>query len=170
MSKLVPSDWNWNQVHPVHGTPIMAVVNEGIRLHSNTVEDAPIWRLLRCCLALGADPRKEAMGVSGTSCGWGGDGGKLFPRLEPVKHAGHSAISLVFAVISACMSYEKEYAAQIRNAHKMLRCFSEFLPPCEGSRVSVPEGVVQVDGMILDAVRLFLQLVYSGTICDEPEV
>jgi len=162
--------------------------------------------------------------VSGTSCGWGGDGGK-FPRIEPVKHAGHSAISLVFAVLSVCMSYEKEYAAQIKNAHKMLQAFSEFVPPCEGTRVSVPEavveiwesalrderrtdvelhvsgaeslrahslvlasasvvleaslaspmregqtGVIQVDGVSLDSLRLVLQLIYSGTICDEPGV
>lgn len=228
-SKLVPHDWDWNQVHPIHGTPLMAIANEGVRLRGNTSDEAPVWSLLRWCLSQGADPRREASGVSGTSGGWG-DPDTPFPKLEPVKHAGHSAISLVIALELNCRKHEKEYDAQIKNARKMLQVLAEFVPRWEGSHVPIPEavvdiweaalhdesradvelrvtgacgrhagtvrahalvltraspvleaalcspmregqtGLVQVESTSVEAVRLLLQLMYSGTIWEDPEV
>lgn len=221
-SQMVPVDWDWNQIHPVYGTPLMAIVKEGIRLNENSEDSAPVWRLLRTCLAAGADPRVEAKQVSG-SIGWGGN--EQFPKIEAVKHEGHSAISLVLATMAACQKHQKQYTAQIANCEKMLKMFAGFVPKNEGNKVSVPEavvdmwesvledeascdvrlvvsggdgvlrahravlhrascvldallgspmqegktGVIHVDGVSFEAAKQVLQLIYTGTICDEPK-
>lgn len=236
-SQMVPMDWDWNQIHPVYGTPLMAIVKEGIRLNENSEDSAPVWRLLRTCLAAGADPRVEAKQVTG-SIGWGGN--EQFPKIEAVKHEGHSAISLVLATMAACQKHQKQYTAQIANCEKMLKMFAGFVPKTEGNKVSVPEavvdmweailedeastdvrliikgeggrevatkgcephngagvlkahravlrrascvldallgssmqegksGVIHVDGVSFEAARQVLQLIYTGTICDEPK-
>lgn len=142
MSNLVPHDWDWNQVHPMYGTPLMAMVNEGLRLGEHCTETARFWTLLRWCLTQGADPRTEAMGVLGVSAGWGGT--DQFPQLHEVKHASHSAISLVLAIKASCKQHAKAYASQIKNADIMLSHFAKFAPNREGRPVVVAEAVVDM--------------------------
>ncbi|CAJ1435220.1 unnamed protein product [Effrenium voratum] len=142
ISKLVPMDWDWNQVHPSLGTPLMAIVPDGLRLSSNTASAAPIWKLIRFCMAQGADPRKVAKNLENSRSTWGSEG-TAYPRLDAVDRSGHSALSLVFAFRRACCKFEKEYASQISNADQMLSVFAEFVPH-EEPVVNVPEAVVEM--------------------------
>jgi len=163
---MVPVDWDWNQIHPVYGTPLMAIVKEGIRLNENSEDSAPVWRLLRTCLAAGADPRVEAKQVSG-SIGWGGN--EQFPKIEAVKHEGHSAISLVLATMAACQKHQKQYTAQIANCEKMLKMFAGFVPKNEGNKVSVPEAVVDMwEAILEDEASCDVRLVIRGEAGREP--
>jgi len=151
MSRLVPHDWDWNQIHPVHGTPLMAIVSEGIRWGENRSEVAAVWRLLRWCFSQGADPRKEApVSVSGRSGGYGGS--DAWPKIESEPHAGHSAISLAIAIEAKLSKHQAKYDAQIRNAQKMFQLMAEFVPARRGSVVAVPEAVADIwEGVLLDS-------------------
>lgn len=142
LSKLIPPDWDWNQAHPVHGTPLMATVNEGMRLGTNGSEGAPLWKLLNCLLAQGADPRKVAIKASGQICSCGGTG--EFPQLDWVKSDGHSAISLVYAILNQLEKHDKHYGLQIKNGEKMLEAFSKYEPECHDKKVCVSEDVVEM--------------------------
>ncbi|CAK8989706.1 unnamed protein product [Durusdinium trenchii] len=142
ISRLVPTDWDWNQVHPSLGTPLMAIVPDGLRLSSNSSRTATIWKLIRFCMAQGADPRKVAHHLENSRSTWGSEG-TAYPKLDAVDRSGHSALSLVFAFRRACCKFEKEYAAQIANADQMLSVFAEFVPE-EDPMVLVPEGTVEM--------------------------
>lgn len=162
LSKLVPEDWDWNQVHATYGTPLMAMINEGIRLSTNSCDNAPVWRLVRSCMARGADPRKEVQNISGSCCGWG-DANGIFPKLEHIKSSGHSALSLVFAIRAACHKHEKEYKVQIATANKMLNVFTEFVPQHDAPRVSLLEAVVETwETMLADERTTDVELKVAG--------
>jgi len=140
----------------------MAIINEGIRLSTNSCESSPFWKLVRGCMANGADPRKEASAVSGIVCGWG-DASGTFPKLEHVKPSGHSALSLVFQIRTACQKHEKEYKVQITTANKLLAVFTEFIPPGDSHRVSVPESVVDAwESILLDEGSHDVELTVVG--------
>lgn len=151
MSRLVPHDWDWNQIHLVHGTPLMAIVSEGIRWGENRSEVAAVWRLLKWCLTQGADPRKEApVSVTGRSGGYGGS--DAWPKIESEPHAGHSAISLAIAIEAKLSKHQAKYDAQIRNAQKMFQLMAEFVPARGSAQVPVPEAVVDVwEAVLLDS-------------------
>lgn len=227
VSRLVPSEWDWNQVHHQYGTPLMAMVEEGIRLGENNDHNRPFWRLLRYCLGQGSDPRTEVRNVTGTVCGWGGT--ELFPKLPLVKCEGHSGISLVYAVQARLKEHAKQYDAQLKNTRTMLKIFADFVPQGKVKKVSVHEkvvdtweafmnderfgdieldviapkacnsgkikansgllrtvsfvldatlsspmreretGIIKVEGVSVEAVRLFLYLVHTGTTTAELE-
>lgn len=42
-----------SEVHPSLGTPLMAIVPDGLRLSSNQTRTAPIWKLIRFCMSQG---------------------------------------------------------------------------------------------------------------------
>lgn len=138
-SGLVPVDWDWNQIHPKHGTPMMTVVENTLRLHHVTrnSESAPVWELVKHLLSNGADPRKEVENADGHSCGWGG----TFPKVEKVFHKGHSAITLVFAILKIIEAH-KEYEMQIKNAQKLLGLFSEYQPIERPLKIVITESTV----------------------------
>lgn len=140
MSKLVPADFDWNKVHAVHGTPLMALAHETIRLCENNRAEAPCWSLVRHALAQGADPRKPASKASGSSCGWSGDS---FPLVNKVVHANHSAITLTYAILALIESH-KEYKAQVTNARKLVEVFADFEPEQQTPKILVPEASVDL--------------------------
>lgn len=142
LSKLIPQDWDWNQVHPAYGTPLMSTVNEGVRLGTNSSDGAPLWRLLGHLLSQGADPRKLAGKVTGQICSWGDN--REFPQLEWVKCENHSAISLVYAILGQLEKHEKQYSMQIKNCEKMLQVFSTFEPEAHAGKLWIAEEVVDL--------------------------
>ncbi|CAL1165692.1 unnamed protein product [Cladocopium goreaui] len=165
ISRLVPPDWDWNQVHPSLGTPLMAIVPDGLRLSSNTSRTAPIWKLIRFCMAQGADPRKVAHHLENSRSTWGSEG-TAYPKLDAVDRSGHSALSLVFSFRRACCKFEKEYAAQIANADQMLSVFAEFVPE-EDPVVLVPEGTVEMwEQLLADESCADVELEVSGVCAD----
>jgi len=145
-SSLVPKEWDWNQVHPERGTPLMTLLPDLIRCAREINEDLPAWRLLKYCLGQGADPRKECEAVGQTG-GWGDD--KTWPKLQTIALVGHSAISLAFAFLTELHKHEKKYEAQIKNANHVLKLIAAHAVPSESSKISIHEAVVDTWESIL---------------------
>ena len=76
VTQLVPPDYNWNGIHPVHGTPLMATANRVVR--SGQVKKE-VRSTLPWVLREGADPQQTAMVAHEYSGGWG-NGTDEFPQ------------------------------------------------------------------------------------------
>lgn len=74
---LAPSDFSWNSLHPVHGTPLMAVIHNTLA-NADEAKEAAMHQLIRWIMARGGDPRETAMQAEGMSLGW--------PPKPPARH------------------------------------------------------------------------------------
>jgi len=136
ISDLTPADWDWNQTHCHHGTPLMAVSLELIR-HAGSNEQS--FQLLRYLMSRGADPRVMTRGhCTGQFGPWGGEG--LFPKTESFALGGYSAITMAIQVQTVLRKFPVPYAAQIANVDKVLKIYAEYSAP--ESQLVVPQATV----------------------------
>lgn len=143
VTNLAPTDFDWNGVHPVYGTPLMATVNEVVRSGQVNSEVKPV---LQWCLRQGSDPRLFAANARGYSGGWG-NGTEEFPTVPRVPHAGKCAITLVLALIIvleriSVYEYKGKYHDQLSAAKQLLSIFAQFR--AEVPRRSVAEASVEM--------------------------
>eukprot|EP00927_Polykrikos_kofoidii_P023192 TRINITY_DN21424_c0_g1_i1.p1 TRINITY_DN21424_c0_g1~~TRINITY_DN21424_c0_g1_i1.p1 ORF type:complete len:512 (+),score=60.50 TRINITY_DN21424_c0_g1_i1:166-1536(+) len=125
--QLAPEDFDWNCVHPIHGTPLMATVNEIVR--SGDVCD-DVRSVLLWCLRQGADPRRTAPRSLGYSGGWGNGSGE-FPNVARVPHMHRSAITVCLGLIRvlekiSVYEHQGKYRKQLCAAKQLLSVFSHF--------------------------------------------
>jgi hypothetical protein len=125
--QLAPADFDWNEAHLVHGTPLMATVNEIVRFGQVSRDVRPV---LQWCMRQGADPRWPATSARGYSGGWG-NGTEEFPHVPRVPHAGRSAITLVLGLISVLerihiYEHKGKYQDQLAAAKQLLAVFAQF--------------------------------------------
>mmetsp|Transcript_93307 Transcript_93307/g.170927 ORF Transcript_93307/g.170927 Transcript_93307/m.170927 type:complete len:462 (-) Transcript_93307:126-1511(-) len=137
--QLAPDDFDWNAMHPVHGTPLMATVNEIVR--SGQV-NRDVRSVLQWVIKHGADPRRIAPTARGYSGGWGNSTDE-FPNVPRVPHNGKSAITLVLGLINVLeriWNYEHKgkYQDQLSAAKELMNIFGRFRENVPTSPVPCP--------------------------------
>lgn len=145
--QLAPAHFDWNSVHVVQGTPLMAAVNEIVRSGEVSRE---VRALLLWCQEQGADPRRTAPSACGHSGGWGNSTDE-FPLVPRVPHMGKSAITLVLGLLTvleriSIYEHKGKYREQLFAAKQLLQIFSQFragvpTKPVADGAVEMWEGI-----------------------------
>lgn len=141
--QLAPEDFDWNEPHFFHGTPLMATVNEIVRSGQLNCE---VKAMLQFCMGQGADPRTHAPVARGFSGGWG-NSTEEFPHVTRVFHAGRSAITLALGLVSvleriSLYEHQGKYVDQLAAAKELLTVFGQFQPAAPSR--PVPEAAINM--------------------------
>ena len=69
VSSLAPFDFDWKSLHPIYGTPLMAMLHHAILFPGGKEEEQRVHDMARYCMRQGADPRIVAPRATGLSVG-----------------------------------------------------------------------------------------------------